>query len=81
MLPNRRRIEVHVGSDEMIRNDILEEVEPEQRDLRHPALVRDASRQHIIEGGDAVGGHEQQVVAIKVINVAHLAAGVQLHSG
>ena len=82
VLANRRRVAVHVGSDEMVGDDVLEKVEPEQRDLRqHPPLVRNAGRQHVVEGRDAVGGHEQQVVTIEVIDVADLAAGVQLQFG
>ena len=45
MLANRRRVAVHVGGDQMVGDDVLEKVEPEQRNLRqHPALVRNAGR-------------------------------------
>ncbi len=76
MLANGLRVAAYVGRDQMIGNDILQEVEPEQRHLReHSALVRNAGGQHIVERGDAVGRHEQQVLAVQIVDVANLAAG------
>ncbi len=43
--------------------------------------MRDAGRQHVIERGDAIGGHEQQAVFIQMVDIAHLAAGVQFQFG
>ena len=51
MVANCSRVAVHVGSDEMVRDNILEEVEPEQRDLRQNSpLVRNAGREDVVEG-------------------------------
>ena len=42
---------------------IAQQVEPEQRNLREDlALAGNARAQHVIEGRDAVGGHQQQRV-------------------
>ncbi len=79
MFLNGLRIAVHVGRDKMVGDDVLEEIEPEQRQLgQNPALVRDAGGQHIVECGDPVGGNEEQVVAVQVVNVADLAAREQV---
>ena len=68
----------HVGADQVVADDVLELLEPEQRDLReHCALVRDLVLQDVIERRDAVGGHHQQLVA-QVVDVAHLALCVRL---
>ena len=82
MAANRRRITVHIGGDEMVGNDVLEKVEPEQRNLgQNAALVRNAGRQHVVERGNAVGGHEEQVVGVEVVDVADFSARVQFKFG
>ena len=66
----------------MIGDDVGEEVEPEQGDLGQDAsLVRDAGGENVVEGGDAVGGDEQQMVVVEGVDVADFAAGVQLEVG
>ena len=66
----------------MVGNDVGKEVEPEQRNLaQDAALVRNAGGQHIIEGGNAVGGDEQQALVIELVNVADLSAGMKLEVG
>ncbi len=66
----------------MIGNDVLQEVEPEQRELRqHASLLRDAGGQHVIERRDPIGRDEQQVIVIDLVNVANFPAGVQLQVG
>ena len=41
------------------------------------SLARNASRQHIVEGGDAIGGDEEKAFVIELIDVPYFAAGVQ----
>ena len=73
---------LHIGGDQMVGNDVFQEIEPEQRELgQHPALLRDAGGQHVVERRDAIGGHEQQVIVVDLVKVANLAAGVQLEVG
>src|SRR5262245_38974959 len=51
-----------------------ESIEPEERQAgEHPALVGNARRQHPVEGADAVGGDDYELVA-QVVYVPHLAA-------
>ena len=62
----------------MIRNNVGEEVEPEERDLvEDSSFVRDAGGQDVIEGGNAVAGDEKQMLVVDVVHVANLAAGVK----
>ena len=73
---------MHIGGGQVIRHDALQEIEPVQRELgQDPPFLRDAGGQHVVERGDAVGGHEQQVLAIHLVNVADLPAGVKLQVG
>jgi len=41
----------------------------------------DAGSQHIVERGNAVSGYEEKALIIELIDVAHLAAGVELEVG
>ena len=60
----------------------FQEVEPEERELgEHASLLRDAGGQHIVEGGDPIGGDEEQVIVIDKIKVADFPAGVKLQVG
>src|SRR5208283_2374318 len=66
----------------MIRHRLLEEVEPEQGQLgQHPALLRNAGGEHIVERRDPVRGHEQQMIVANLIQVADLSAGEELEVG
>ena len=48
----------------MVLHDAVEQIEPELGELgEHLALVGDLVFQDVVEGRDAVGGHEQQPVA------------------
>ncbi len=68
-----------VGGNKMIGYQVTKKLEPEKRDLRqHPALVRNTGGEHIIEGGDPVGGDEQQTLLVEEVDVADFAAGMQL---
>ena len=79
VLLDLRRVLAHIGGDEVIGHDVLQEVEPEQRNLgQHLSLVWNAGRQNVVESRNAIGGDEQQAVAVQTINVANLAAGVKL---
>jgi hypothetical protein len=42
--------------------------------------VRDAGRQDVVEGGDAVGGNEEKTVGVKPVDIANLTAGMKLES-
>src|SRR6266849_8021013 len=58
----------------MIGEDVFQKIEPEERKLRQDApFVGNGSEHDDVEGREAVGGHDEQVVA-QVIDVAHLAA-------
>ena len=61
----------------MIRNQIFEQIEPEQRNLRKDiAFVRNAGTQNMIECRNPIGRHQQKS-AIYRVQVAHLAAPEQ----
>ena len=67
------RVLAHLGGDQVVRDHVLKQPEPEERELREDrALVRDAGGQHHVEGADAVGGDDQEAVA-EVVDVPHLA--------
>ena len=68
----------HVGRDQMVVDDITQQIEPEQRQLReHRALVRDLVFEDVVECGDAVRGDQQQLVA-QVVQVANFALRIGL---
>ena len=74
-----RRILGHIGGGQVIGNRSFQEVEPEQRKLgEHPSLLGNAGCQHIVERRNAIGGNEQQVIGIDVVDIADLAAGMKL---
>ena len=73
------RILMHIGGRQVVGNDVLQEVEPEQGELgQHSTLLRNAGGQHIIECGDPIGRDEQQMIVVDPVNVANFPAGVQL---
>src|ERR1019366_1401067 len=77
-----RRVLVHVGGDEVVGDDALEELEPEKRELRqHSSLLRYAGRQHIVECRDAIGRHEEQMFVTNLVKVANFSAGVEFQTG
>ena len=62
----------------MVWNDVLQEVEPEQRQSRkHCAFEWNRVWQHNIESGNSIGDHDQQLVFDR-INVPDLAASEKL---
>ena len=64
----------HVGRDQVVWHKVMEQLEPEQRNLcQDLAFARDARAEHVIECRDAVSGHQQQR-AVYGIQIAHLAA-------
>ncbi len=70
-----------VGGDEVIGDDGLEQVEPENRERgEHAALVGNGCGEDVVEGRKAVGGDDDQEIAGGV-DVANLAAGVALNAG
>ena len=73
------RIARHVSSDNVVGDQVFQEVKPEARNLReHPALMRNAGSQHVIECRDPVSSHKEQMVAPHLIHIAYFAAGKQL---
>jgi phosphoribosylaminoimidazole-succinocarboxamide synthase len=55
---------VHIGGDQVIGHHVGQKVEPEQRDLGEDfALERDRLGEHDVEGGEAVGSDQQELVA------------------
>ena len=73
---------VDVGGDQVIGDDFGEEIEPEQGKLGEDAsLVGDAGGQDVVEGRDAVGGDEKQLLIVDGVDVADLAAGVKVEVG
>lgn len=70
-----------VGGDEVVGHDVAQQPEPEERELGEDlAFAGDAGGEHMVEGGDAVRGDEQQGFADGV-EVAHLAACEQREAG
>ena len=64
-------------ADEVVGDDVTRLLEPESGELsENKPLIGDAGGQDDVEGGDAVGGDDEQLVA-QVVDVAHLAAGVE----
>jgi hypothetical protein len=51
-----------VGGDEVVGDEVLEEVEPEEGELgEDAALIGNAGAEDMIEGGDAIRGDEEEV--------------------
>ena len=70
---------VHVGSDEVVGNNVPEKIEPEQGNLGQDlSFVGNASREDVVERGNAIGCHKQETVAIETVNVSDLPAGMKL---
>jgi hypothetical protein len=66
----------------MVADDVRSTREPEVRHLGEDlALARDGVRQDDVERGQAVGGDDEQVVRVRLVDVAHLAAMEQLQVG
>jgi len=40
--------------------------------------VRDARRQDVVEGGDAVGGNEKETIGVEPVDVTNFTAGMKL---
>ena len=67
-----------VCGDEMVRDDGLEEVEPEEGELgKDLSLVGYSAAQNMVEGGDAVAGDEEELIVGEGVDVANLAAGCE----
>ena len=74
MSAQRLRVARHVALAHVVRHHVLQQVEPEERELReHAALARDRGGQHHVERAQAVGRDDQQLVA-EVVHVADLSA-------
>ena len=65
----------------MIRNEVLQKIEPEQRKLREdPSFIRNRCGHDDIECGKTVGGDNEQFVA-EIVDVAHFAASRGRNAG
>jgi hypothetical protein len=59
----------------MVFYGVTEEIEPEERELRQDAaLVGDSAAEDVIEGGDAVGRDEEELVVRQSVDIADFAA-------
>ncbi len=68
---------VRVGGDQVVDHDVAGPLEPPERELsEHPTFVRYRFVEHDVEGADAVGCDEQQVVP-QLIDLTDLAAPEQ----
>ena len=77
-----RRIFVDIGGREVVRDDVLEKIEPEKRQLgQHAALFRDAGGEYVVERRNAIGGDEQQLIGINPVHITNFAAGEKLKVG
>ena len=68
----------------MIGHGAAQQVEPEEAHLRqHAAFFGDAAGQDVIEGGNAVGGDDQQPLRVPriFINVTDFAAAAKFEAG
>ncbi len=62
----------------MVGYQVTKQIEPEKRNLsQYTSFVRDPGSEHVIEGGDAIGGYEQQSLPIQDVHIAHFTAGVE----
>src|ERR1700722_17428261 len=61
----------------MVLNQLAQKVKPEERDLRENLpLAWNSCAQHMVEGGDAIRGDQQQGISNR-IEIAHLASSKQ----
>ena len=73
--PPRGRDQRIVHGQQVIRNDVGQALEPPRGHRgEDPALVRDRAVEHVIEGGDAVAGHDEQSTVGQPVQIADLAA-------
>ena len=67
----------NVGGHDVVGHEISELVEPPERQLgQHDTLVRNGAIEHEVEGGEPVGGNEQEVVGVG--GAVGLAGGVEV---
>src|SRR5215472_4678829 len=65
--------------DEVILDDVVQIIEPKNRDLReHTAFVGNRSGQNYIEGGKPVRRDNEEKVALQFVDIADLPAAVEL---
>ena len=78
VLLDRLGILVDIRRNQMIRHDILKEVKPEERELgQNPALQRDSGRKDVVEGREAVGRYEQEMIVVGDIHISNFATGIK----
>lgn len=75
------RVVGRIGGDEMIRDYVAQQVQPEDGELcEHSALIGNRRGQDVVEGGETVCRNDDKVVASGV-DIADFAAGDSLDSG
>ena len=73
---------VEFGGDQMVRDDVLEPLEPKGRESSQDrTLILDRRRQHAVEGREAIGRDKQEHVVAGVVNIADLALVQQWQAG
>jgi hypothetical protein len=71
-----------IDAGQLVGNDVAELVEPEiGHGLQHFALARNRVGQDDVEGGQAVGGDDEQLVGVDGVDVADLALGDERQAG
>jgi hypothetical protein len=79
---NVQRKAVHIRRNQMVWDQVLQILKPEQGHLRqNAAFVWNAVGQNAVEGGDAVRCDEEQLIRCGPIYIAHLAAADQFNAG
>ena len=70
---------LHIGGNEVIGNYVLQKLEPEERKLgEYVPFVGNPRSQHVIKGRDSVRRHDEKVFVVYTVQIANLAAGVNL---
>src|SRR6266852_5312880 len=78
LVEGRREIR---GAEDVVGNDVLQEIEPEERELsQNAALVGDWRGKDDVEGGEPVRGDDQELVA-EIVDVADFAARSRCQAG
>ena len=68
-----------VGAENVIGDDGLQKIEPEERRLsKNPAFIRNTGAEDMIEGRDAIRGDEEKLVCTRFVEVAYFATSDRL---
>jgi hypothetical protein len=76
------RISFYLSGDHVVGDEITKEIEPEKGNLgQYTPLVGNACCKHVIERRDAIGGYEEEMRTVEIVDIPDLAAGVELEFG